>query len=39
LSNPIVGYETWIEDENGKKPVRSKDKLAVEPKNISIGKY
>ena len=39
LSAPIVWYETWIEEDGKKKPMRSKTKLEKEPENISIGKY
>jgi len=39
LSTPIVGYETWVEEDGKKKPIRSWTKLAKEPSNISVWEY
>jgi len=39
MSDPIVWYETWIEDDGKKRPSRTAKPLAKEPDNIVIGKY
>ena len=39
MSNPIVWYATWVQEEGKPKPLRSKEKLKEEPSNINIGQY